>query len=423
MRERTTSDYGHQVVLGETASIRNGIDIIEPDVWIRGGLSRSKKKIDTVRLLKNSGGNLVIIESEGGLTGDSKYKKTSINDEMSKYVDLHFAWGDRQTNLINEELQDYDVAQTTGNPRFDLLTEDLRGVYAQESRKYRKKYSQYILVALNFAIANRDSSPEHNFDKEQVTYQEKLLSEFTETVQKLSSEVDCNIILRPHPREDTTTYKNQFKDNDGIYINKRGSVRPWILGAKAVIHKSSTTGVESALLGTPVFSYRPLRNEVYDAELPILVSEEVTNYEDLLQALNRDLAGNSVSLSPAVRERIRQNFHNFEDPVAAPLIAEAIDSLDIDNGGVNITGTNLSLETRLKRFAVRMFGGDFVEYVGEVAFRTDRSGVRNKFSGLSVQELTSEIELIDSVSDESFPDVTVKKVPSLVNTFSIQPTD
>jgi surface carbohydrate biosynthesis protein len=416
------TNYGHEVILGETASIRNGIDLIEPDVWVRGGLTRSKRKIGIAKSIKESGGSLVVVESEGGLTGNSKYKKEEINHEMAEYVDLHFTWGERQTNFINEELQNYEAVQTTGNPRFDLLTKSLRRVYKKESELYKKNYGNYILVALNFAIGNRDSSTD-NFDKEQVKYQKRLLSEYIKTIQQLSSEVDYNIILRPHPREDIATYKKQFNDTDGVYTIRKGSVRPWILSAKAVIHKSSTTGIESVLLDTPAFSYRPIRNKTYDAELPILVSEEIISYEELSQALSSNLDDDSVLLPPDVKERVHREFHNFEEPVAGPLIADAIDSLDIDNETVDITGVDPSLKTRLKRFGVRVFSDEFVESIGEVVLGTDRSGVRNKFPGLSTQELISEIKLIDGASEGSFPDVTVKKVPSLVNTFSIQPND
>jgi surface carbohydrate biosynthesis protein len=418
--------HNHEVVFGETASIRGGLDVIEPNVWLRGGLSISSETTQIAKLFTNKGGILVLLETEGAIRGDEKYRKRLRNEnsrQMSKYVDLHCTWGKHDAELLQDEISDYNVIKITGNPRFDLLTKCLRGVFLNESEKNKKIYDRYILILTNFTLANRDSEVPARFDEEWIRYHEKLISEYIDAIQHLASDLDCNIILRPHPRENITTYREQFPDTSNVHAIREGNVRPWILGAKAVIHTSSTAGIESALLGTPVFSYRPIRNETYDSELPILVSDEVTSYTDLSQILRTDLTDQSVSLSQDVKGAVRRDFHNFEDPVAAPLIAEAIDSLDNNKESVNITGINQSLETRLKRFGVQMFGGDFVESVGEVIFRTDRSGVRNKFPGLSAQELTSEIELIDRVSDESFPDVTVKKVPSLVNTFSIQPTD
>lgn len=411
----------HDVVIGETASLRDGLDIIEPDVWIRGGLSQSKEKIKLAKKFTESGGDLVIIESEGAICGSEKFKRVSIHEEMSKHVDLHCTWGKHGAELLQENVENYDVVQATGNPRFDLLSENLRHIYAEELDKYKMLGDEYILVATNFVFGNKDTDVKTS-NQGKISYQNKIMLEYLDAVQSLASDLDCDIVLRPHPREDTTTYSKRFSNISNVHVIREGGVRPWIFEAKAVIHRSSTTGIESALMDTPVFSYRPIRNDLYDAELPILVSKEVTTYEDLSKALSGDLTNNSVSLSSDVREKLRRDFQNFEDPVAAPLIAEAIDALDIDKENMNITGINQSLETRLKRFGVRMFGGDFVEFVGEVVFNTDRSGVRNKFPGLSAQELRSEVELIDSVSDESFPDVSISEIPSLVNTFLIQPT-
>jgi hypothetical protein len=189
------------------------------------------------------------------------------------------------------------------------------------------------------------------------------------------------------------------------------------LGARAVVHKSSTTGIESALLDKPVFSYRPIKDKKFDSELPILVSTEKDDYQSLRHSLCKDFSNYSTSFSPEVEGRLKRYVHNLEGPSAGPTIAETIDSLDVTNN-ISIQDIQPSLETKLKRSGIRLFGSNLVETVGEVVFGTDRT-VRNKFPGLTSEELESEIRIITRASDNDFPPVNIDEVSCLANTFTL----
>jgi surface carbohydrate biosynthesis protein len=410
---------GHKVIIGETASIRNGIDIIDPDIWIRGGLSDDHEKLGIAKEIKNAGGGLVIIDSEGGLAGEDDYKRWAAKKEMADLADLHFVWGEWHKKILTDELSDYeDTVIRSGNPRFDLLSEDLREVYSKESSTYTKKYGNFILIPTNFSKAAGDSGVNVS-DQKLVKYHEKLVTKYTTAINQLARDIDYNIVVRPHPREKTETYRSRLSTSEGVYIEKKGNARGWIASASALVHKSSTTGIEAALLNIPVFSYRPYKNKEYDSKLPILVSEEVNTYSQLYQALNSDLSRYSVSLSPETKEKLKNKIYNIDNEISAKKIASEIDSANIRKQR-SVSGTKNPIEVKIKRSLIPIVGGDIVEYLGEKILGTNREGVRNKFPSLSAEELQSEINLFRDVCNSGIPEIKIKKVDKLINTFVLE---
>jgi hypothetical protein len=204
-----------------------------------------------------------------------------------------------------------------------------------------------------------------------------------------------------------------------VYIEKKGNVRGWIASASAVVHKSSTTGIEAALLNTPVFTYRPCKNPEYDSELPILVSEEVNTYSQLRQVLNSDLSRYSVSLSPDTEEKLKNKIFNINGELSTKKIANEIDSANIQKQR-SVSGTETPIEVKIKRLLIPIVGGDIVEYLGEKLLGTNREGVRNKFPSLSAEELQSEISLFREVCDSDIPEMKIRKVDKLMNTFVLE---
>lgn len=417
-------EQGHEIVLGETASIREGLDIIKPDVYIRPGLSQNETNVRNTKVLQEAGCSVVVLQTEGAVfTSDQWYREHQIQKDMLQHTDVHCAWGERQASMIRDALDGVGGGVeilTTGHPRFDLLADGLREVYREQAEQYLDRFGNYILFNTNFASVNHASHPASRFDSHHVSYESDLLSEYMTAVRKLSSDLDTAIILRAHPMEDLTTYRDILSDYSNVNVLRDGNVRSWIMGADAVVHKSSTSGIESALLNTPVFSYRPVKKEEYDAELAIAVSEEVTSYEALSEALaNRDNS-ESYSLTADQEEQLIAYFHNATDPVATSLIAERIQSLP-QGGDVRIDELEPSFEQRMKRLGMRLFGTDLIEKVGEQLLGNDKSNVRQKVPQISTADLQSEITTLSSHSELDVSGFVIDKLSSLSNTYVLRP--
>jgi surface carbohydrate biosynthesis protein len=99
-------------------------------------------------------------------------------------------------------------------------------------------------------------------------------------------------MVRPHPSKNTYIYGSYLYRHTDIHIHKRFEVRPWILESKAVIHNSCTTGVEAALLNTPVIAYVP--HESKRLETPNEVSVRCTTAADVFDTIDHYVERESV---------------------------------------------------------------------------------------------------------------------------------
>jgi hypothetical protein len=65
------------------------------------------------------------------------------------------------------------------------------------------------------------------------------------------------IVLRPHPSESLTFYKQAFTYFKNVTVTRDDSVLPWIRAADLVVHSNCTTGIEAVLAERPVVNLLP----------------------------------------------------------------------------------------------------------------------------------------------------------------------
>ena len=59
---------------------------------------------------------------------------------------------------------------------------------------------------------------------------------------------ETNFVVRPHPSDDRQTFVNAFEGLKNVHVISEGSVIPWLIASKFVIHNECTTAIESYLL-------------------------------------------------------------------------------------------------------------------------------------------------------------------------------
>lgn len=411
------------IVIGETASIRNSIDVMEPEIYIRPGLSEVESKINLCRNIKEAGGKVLVIETEGGVfTSDEYFRDQVIHGKMLEWTDVYFSWGQKQAEILtkNTNTETTDVC-VSGHPRFDLLHENTRGIYQEQADQYSSEYGDYILINTNFTAANRAVQNSTGYSSDRMKYEKTILREYTKTIKNLASDFEPHsIIVRPHPMEDVTYYRDKFSEFNNIYVLREGNVRPWMLGADVVIHKSSTSGIESALLDTPVISYRPAKSNEYDADLPILASDERTNYDELQNAIANYLENSNYSMDSNQIDGIKKYFHNIEGIHAADIITEKVETNLVEES-VNLSHVNPPLKQKLKRVGVKYAGIDTTERIGELFLGSDFSNTRQKVPEITKEELRSEINRIRKHTNVEVNSPMVEEIPELPNTFTVSP--
>ncbi len=426
-------ECNHSVILGPSGEIKNTLHISKPDVYITK--DPGDGNVEFFSKLRKAGCSVCGLDTEGAvypkLEDYAKNKTKSLN-----YFDYYFLWGEAQAEFIKNKSKNPDSIVATGNPRFDLLNSSLRTVYTDESDRLRSTYRDYILFNMNYSWANHFNPEKHveqqkklfgEYDMKKYEHFSILWSEFLAAIHFLQSRLDVNIIVRPHPSEDPSTYERIFRNYENVFVEYSGDVRNWIAGTIVTIHNSCTTGIESAMMDQPTISYRPINNEKYDKELPNLVSDEVYDRDELLDRISHYINGNTqYKLTDKQSSQLKRYFHNL-DFNGAGLIAKKIDTIDTSEK-TDFRYFEPNTAERLKWRARSSMYSDKIIHIydetnklfGNLEPAEKREYRRQKFGNLTVSEIEHNIQKL--VHHSSVKKVSVSKLSATNNTFIITAT-
>jgi surface carbohydrate biosynthesis protein len=238
-----------------------------------------------------------------------------------------FAWGQDDAEMLRAYPGSRDVVvHATGNPRMDLLREDVREVFRGKADALRREHGAFIMVNTNFPFVNNfvpalnliqtwdGRQPEVSrtgrgmsldFALSLARHQQHIAEAFQALMPKLSSALpDRVIVLRPHPSEDHDRWRRLTKGLPNVRVIHQDSVVPWLMAADVLVHNGCTTAVEAAVLGTPAVAYLPVVAAQHDYHLPNSLSTQRHAAEDVVAAIGDLLAGAASCPPPCERRRI-----------------------------------------------------------------------------------------------------------------------
>jgi len=327
-------EKGFSVVIGQKTGVnRNMFSQKKPFVYFDKGISRGDMSF--YKAIKASNGLLVGIREEGianNLNVNIEELAYMYNSQCAKLFSLIFIWGKRAERIINTNCPNLNKSNliVSGHPSFDLLQEDLINYYYKlRELKYKIKPG-YILINTNFVRNNGflsfDRFKNFNYQnkdfftdklkkeyEEATTFEKKIFLEFLKMIRVLSNSFpEKNIVIRPHPIENSKAYEREFKEHGNIKVIKDGSAKEWIVGADTVIHHDCTTGIEAFFANKTVISYCPHSNENFIAKLTQDVSVKIYNLEDLISLIKSGSKNDELSKI----ERKNKKFLILDDRIA-----------------------------------------------------------------------------------------------------------
>lgn len=305
---------GWQCLIGTKRALIDVADQIPPGVVYLKSVIPSE--YENMMRFKDNGHRLVSLDEEGLIQSSLETLVTArYCDKTVAITEKFFCWGNIQKAALQEKYSDYaDKFQATGSPTADLWSLKAENVYQERVDELHERFGKYILIPSSFAVPNHFLGPEEalkimerdNMFRDEEDYQyykryhdyvEKVFKSFLKLLPVISQEFpEYKIILRPHPSDNHQTWKDAAKDLDNFEVLFEGSVSPWLLGAEAVFHWGSTTGLEAYLLGRPVVGYTNLPEEEknYDV-LPHAVSIMTHSQDEVIKVL-RDVIENPKDL-------------------------------------------------------------------------------------------------------------------------------
>ena len=261
--------------------------------------------------------------------------------------DFMAVWGNWQKEFNLSYEQTEANISVTGHPRFDLYSEKFREYFMTETNDLKKKYGDYILVNTAFSFANNGEGgvnfifkPTISYDASNSQHREYRFTRFksqmfslasiVELVSKLSLKFpDKNIVLRPHPSENTEYYRAIFKCIENVHIVYEGAVTPWILACKLMIHNGCTTAIEATLSNKPVINFDVNKNRNFDIYLANICGVTYDNMDDVISYTEKIFSDtNDIKVSIPKIEKAINLFYNYASNSTYLLVDKVLDSAE-----------------------------------------------------------------------------------------------
>ena len=364
------------------------------------------------------------------------YSQGRLEPQSYEAIDYFFAWGRQQAADVAESVGFKEKIVLSGNPRFDLLRPELRGIFSKAADNISKRFGKIILVTSRFSDVNINlnipdfdyvewlcsegkitTKEQENLTRRFIQLNEKVFRYFLQLIPVLSKEFgDHTIIVRPHPSENHEPWVEISEDLPNVKVLYEGSINEWALAADVVIFNNCTTGVEAFLLERPVISYRPIQDEAVEFKLADQISFQATSEKEVLAHVHRFIDSDS-SVFREKRDRqkdfARKYIANIDGKLACETIMDYMEKLDLPlNEGrfplninyIKIAGKQVkNLERKIKKLLIK-------ENDNTVFYN------RQKFPGVKLEEMT---HLVDDFRRITGRFSELKILPVDANTFCI----
>ena len=340
-------ESGFPVIIGSRAFLHFRVESIPRGVYL--AKSMRSLSIPVFAILRKLGHEIVAWEEEALLREpDLEYYRRRLSPITMRQVSRLIAWGPDDANAFRN-YPGYHGAEIhiTGNPRGDLMRPELREFYRADADAIRERFGDFVLVNTNFAEVNhfypklnelknamaKDGTDEANrFDIGKGRHKLALFNHFQEMLPLLCESLgSSNVVVRPHPTENPGIWQAIAARCRNLHVASDGSIIPWLMATQALIANGCTTQVEAAVLGTPTVNYQPVKSEMFDFELPGLVSRCVFSLDELCATVRAIVDGKLGPLDYAERRKaLDRHITGLDGPLAAERIIQVLEA-----GGYN----------------------------------------------------------------------------------------
>jgi surface carbohydrate biosynthesis protein len=337
---------GWRVIVGSKALINRAIWRMPRGVYLCQTITH--KRVPLLNLLRRLGFVAFGWDEEGLIyLNRDVYLMRRVSVETLSLLNSVITWGPQGAEDVGHRAKSLGkLPIAMGNPRFDLLRHELRGLYADQVAAIRAKYGRFVLINTNFSSLNpvisiHDLKPRTTSEKHPPTDDERM--QFAD-MQKHRSEVfkhfredlplfaslhpETQFVLRAHPGENEEIWQKAFAQNPNVKVVREGSSIPWLIAADALLHNNCTTAVEAAVIGLPPICYCPVVSLRDESALPNPISHRAYDLEQLAEAMGMSVAG-SLTLGDAQLDVLKQYVSSTSGPLASDRIMDHLDGITV----------------------------------------------------------------------------------------------
>ena len=421
------AERGFPVIMGSRAFIHYKVASIPRGVYLAKSMrSLSIRMFDILRKL----GHEIVAWDEEGLMRwpDREYYRQRLSPITMRQISHLMAWGLDNARAFRD-YHGYNGApiHITGNPRVDLLRQELRDFYQPQVRQIRQRYGDFVMINTNFGLINhyypklgalkkavdaKEPGCADSYDVCKGRHKITLFDAFLEMLAPLCDTLsDHVIVLRPHPSENHEPYRAIAKQHENLKIADDGGISPWLMAAKALIANGCTTMIEASVLGTPTIAYQPVVSDEYDDNLPNSLSHRVFSIDELCRNVLSIVQGKVGALDyKQRRQTLDRHIAALDGPLAAERMVDVLETSEYAQkqpqatpiakyvqGWVHNTGRTVVKQINMRRpghrnnlaFHAHRFPAISVNEIKE---RIARMGaLLNRFDAIKVEEYSKHI--------------------------------
>jgi len=337
------AERGFRVLLGSRGEMHQAVAEFPAGFYFAKDLHVSSRRMH--RILRALGHRIVACDEEGLVRdGDDRYRKLRVDGQVLRGCEAVFCWGEDDARALRDHPDAAGRALlVTGNPRLDLLRSELVGLFRPEVEQIRARFGRPVLLNTSFGHLNhvqpslsietsrapRGREVQHALLRESAAFRRQIFEGFLALVPRLASALpELVFVVRPHPAESPLPWREAARGLPNVRVVGEGNVVPWLLASRALIHSGCTTAVEAFVLGTPVFSFRPVASARYDRPLPEALSRPLRGAGEALAALRALLRGEPAPpLDAGARALAGRHLAALDGAFASDRIAETLAGL------------------------------------------------------------------------------------------------
>ena len=289
---------GIEIVTGQKWLLQKNAGQMPSGIWIFKTVTPGDAK--QMMRIRKLGHRISAIDEEMPGLGEGSGRLRWVDKRSIETSDAIFCLGGQHIRAMMAKFPEYAQKYIeTGNPRWDFLRPELRGIYAQDADVIRAKYGAFILVNTNIGLVNSAKNTAEALIKSltsdgRINLADPVDRDFIDNlkefeaanfaaaiplVKRLRNEFpDRAIVLRPHPTERIEPYQDALNGEDRIHILREGPAAAWLSACDVLVHTSCTTATEAFALGRPSVCFQtipsPLHTYFLSGALSIVANSE-----------------------------------------------------------------------------------------------------------------------------------------------------
>jgi surface carbohydrate biosynthesis protein len=423
------AERGYKPIIGGRTRLHRHLRSLPKSIYLSKGIRAGNRLV--LSLLERLGHVIVSLEEEGLVRFADEAYLLMLDGTTFNRANILFAWGHDNAEIWRRfnGYRGTPIVEA-GNPRLDMLRPDVRGFYAEDVAAIHRQFGDFALFNSNFSFVNhfipghvrfripaRAQSERTDEIKSGIhLHKAALFARFSELIPALSTAIrPYSLVVRPHPSENRETWINLTRELPNVHVTNEGPVVPWLMAASALIHNSCTSGVEAAILGTPAFSYRPVRSLEYDPPLPNVVSTEFEQPGAIIEATKAALTNGQTDryLSQENRARLHSHIAALDGALSCERILDALDehrerlaaipepglmAVASGHAGALFRNARRAITTRMKGRSSASYTTYKFPGLDEAYFdlRIERfQGILGRFEGIRARRLREDIFLLE----------------------------